>query len=210
MSAKKSTATKQAATKKTTAKKTTPGNLTAPPPTQITDVAEIKRRAQGELLQLPSGVVMRCRRVDLQTFVRQGSVPNALMEIVDEAVNKGKKVNLEEAVQPENLDNDTLMEMFDLVEEVVTKVVIEPKIHKMPTVEELEAHNAENPDEQIYDLQELKSDDLLYIDEVDAEDKMFLFQWASGGTSDVAQFRIEAEADMATVAQMQGARTATK
>lgn len=158
------------------------------------DVTAFKKRALGIMLPLPSGLVVRAKRVEIQTFILNGNVPNPLMQVVSEALEKGQKADIEKIVGVEEggIDLETVREMYDLVEAIVIESIQEPKVHPVP----------EDP--------ENRDDDLLYVDEVDDEDKMFIYQWASGGTADIEQFREEARANMATLAEKQGALSASK
>ncbi len=68
--------------------------------------------------------------------------------------------------------------MYDAV---LLHVVIEPHVLPVPPPEE-----ARDPDG-------------LYVDDVDLEDKVFLFNWAVGGTADVEAFRKEQADNLAVV-----------
>lgn len=155
---------------------------------KVSSAAEFKKRKLGDLLELPSGIVVRAKRVELQTMIMQGSVPNPLMEVVSQALEKGKKADIAAMVGVDEgkIDLDTVRDMYDMVNAVVMESILEPEIHPVP---EDEAD---------------RDDDLVYIDDVDDTDKMFMFQWASGGTSDLEQFRRESDADMAALAEIQG------
>jgi len=163
-----------------------------PMPSGPSDVKSFKKAREGTLLQLPSGLVIRALRVDLQTFILRGSVPNPLMEIVSEALEKGKKADIPAMVGLDEgkIDLETVNEMIEIVDAVLVESVLEPKVHPIP-------------EDQLW------NDELLYVNEVDPEDKMFIFQWAVGGTADVEQFREEARADLDALAQGQGAQATT-
>lgn len=174
--------------------------------------SDFKKRKAGQFLALPSGLTVRAKRVELQTFILQGNVPNPLMEIVSEALEKGNQTDLKRMVGDAEgkVDIEAVREMYGMVDSVVMACVIEPKVHPLPTRDDLSVWNEEHPDEIYLDPDDLRSDDRVYIDEVEDEDKMFLFQWSSGGTEDVARFREEARADMATLAEIQGAGAAAQ
>lgn len=153
-------------------------------------VADFKKRKKGMSIELPSGLVAICRRVEIRTFLQQGDVPNALLPIVEEALNKGKGIDIDEVtgLGKGQLNLDLVGEMYEMVDKVVMSVCVEPQVLPVP---EDEAD---------------RDDDLLYVDELDDEDKMFLFQWSSGGTADLATFRREAEASLVSLAEGQGNR----
>jgi hypothetical protein len=188
--------------KKTSAKKSTAKRPSQAPETsdiesvgvEVSDIKAFKKAKEGQLLPLPSGLVIRANRVDLQTFIMRGTVPNPLMEIVQDALAKGQKADIPSmmGLDEGKIDLSQVEEMLQVVDSVLVESVVTPKVHYMPE---------EESD---------RNDELLYVDEFDPEDKMFIFQWAVGGTADVERFREEARADMATLAEMQGASAAAK
>jgi len=139
---------------------------------EVTSAKQWKSKtSKGTPLVVPSGNTCLVRTPGMQVFIKQGLIPNSLMPIVQEAMNKGKA--------PKNLEFDPdknpelLNEMMDLMDAVTVYCVIEPKVEPEPATE----------DE--------RRDDVLYVDEVDFNDKMFIFQYAVGGTADLAKFREE-------------------
>lgn len=176
----KKAAAKKTAAKKTTAKKSAAKKSTKMPDgplsSSVSDIAAFKARKMGQPLLLPSGLVVRARRVEVQAFLMRGDVPNPLMVLVSEALEKGQETNVEEMLGLEDgqVDIDKVRDMYELVNALTCEIVVEPKVHPLP------------------DDEEDRDDELLYVDEVDDEDKMFLFQWVQGGTDDVATFREEA------------------
>lgn len=192
-----STTTKKTAAKKAPAKKAASrsGNpAKRAEAAAASSAAEFKKRAAGRVLPLPSGLAVTAKRVDLQAFIGHGTVPNPLMEVVSEALEKGNKMDPSAMVEDETgkVDIEQVREMYEMVNTVVVASVVNPKVHPVP----------EDMDE--------RDDDLLYVDEVEDEDKMFIFQWAIGGTDDIASFREQASADLVAVAQSQGGRGNTK
>lgn len=148
---------------------TTNTNSGAP---EVTSAKSWKSKASaGTPLVVPSGNTCLVRTPGMQVFIKQGLIPNSLLPIVQEAMNKGRA--------PKNLDLDMdknpelLTEMMDLMDAITVYCVIDPKV---------EAEPAEWVE---------RDDDVLYVDEVDFNDKMFIFQYAVGGTSDLAKFREE-------------------
>ena len=191
------TAKKKAPAKKTAAKKAASrsGNpAKRAEAAKVSDISAFKQRAQGVTLPLPSGLAVKAKRVELKTFIKQGNVPNPLMGIVNEALEKGQAADVEKIVGGGDgeVDLDMIREMYEMVDSVVVASIVEPKVHPDPEEDE-EA-----------------DDDLLYVADIDDEDKMFIWQWALGGTSDVETFRLEARADMDAVAQIQSNRGKAK
>lgn len=187
MTTTKKTTTKKAAAKKPSARS---GNPAARAAAKTSSASDFKKLSKGVDLPLPSGLAVRAKRVDLGTFLSSGNVPNPLMGVVTEALEKGQNANVAEMIGDDEgkVDFEMVKEMYEMVNKVVISSVVDPKVHEAP----------EDPDD--------RDDDLLYVDEVDDEDKMFIYQWAVGGTSDIETFRREARADLDAVAEGQGGK----
>lgn len=132
-----------------------------------------KGKSTGIDLTLPSGNICHARRPGMEAMMAQGKVPNSLLPIIAEqmATAKGGK-------RAQDLDLTTLLgdaeKMHGVLafqDAVIIAAVKEPRVLETP-------ENDEDRDE-----------DELYVDEVDAMDKAFIFQWAMGGAADLAKFR---------------------
>lgn len=156
--------------------------------------SSFKKARKGRLLTLPSGLIAKVKRVELQTYILKNDVPNPLMAIIHEAISKGKGIDMEKAlgVDKGELDLEKLAEMYEIVDNLMVAMFVEPKVEPAPE------------DEKDRD------DDVVYPDDIDEEDKMFLFQWSMGGTEDIATFRLEAQQGMAAVAKKPGSKSTTK
>jgi hypothetical protein len=160
---------------------------------QPTDVASWKAQASGRPLTLPSGNTALVRRPGLQSFLQQGIIPNALMGLVTKAMQRGAgkpsdDVELDRAALADLMkDPEKLNELFNLVDEITLQVVMQPPIYRIPIAD------AEDP------VERERQPDRLYIDEVDFDDKMFIFNFAAGGAEDLASFREQTEAGMASL-----------
>jgi|SRR5882672_2462355 len=122
-------------------------------------------------LELPSGKVLKVRAaVGFQSLLKAGVIPNSLMGIVQSAMDNGKEPDLSSFTG----DTSKINQMLVMIDSIVMFMAVEPEIHEIP------------PDD------EERNSDLLYVDEVEDTDKMFIMQWATGGTRDLEQFRLEA------------------
>lgn len=139
-------------------------------------------------LTLPSGNVIKCRAAGFRAFMAAGIIPNDLMGVVQESLNKGTTPNLEGF----GTDMDKIAQMMEMVDNVVIFSAIEPTVAAVPT---RNTATGSVPDD--------RDEDQLYIDEIGDEDKMFLFQWATGGTRDVAKFREQAGDSLAPVQRLE-------
>lgn len=137
---------------------------------KVTPVSDWKK--VPDPIELPSGKFMVVSNTSLMTFIQTGQIPNTLMSVVTGAVNSKKKS------QKDTMDEimskpEELAKMFEAVDKFVTLVAIEPKVHMAPAAGTS------------------RDDSLLYTDEIDMGDKMFLFQRSVGGTTDLESFRRE-------------------
>lgn len=161
-------------------------------PAKASSAANFKKRVGG-LLELPSGEFVKARNAGgLRGFVSGGMIPNSLMPIIDEAIKKGKEPDMSKIITPEGIDPKMMEDMLEMIDSVVMSVMVEPEVHPKP------ASEAE------------RDDDLLYIDEIEDEDKMFLFQWVTGGTRDLERFRAELTAGVEHLAKLPVSKSTTK
>jgi hypothetical protein len=152
------------------------------PANRPTSVASWKKSSASPLLTLPSGNTMRVRKIGLQALMKTGIMPNSLMTYAQNAVKKGKKEEVTETDMLEILQDDKqVREIAKFMDEVTIICAEEPQVHRLPE-EGVE-----------------KEDDLLYVDEIEEEDKMFLFQVVTGGTTEVETFREEHASNVAAV-----------
>jgi hypothetical protein len=149
------------------------------PVSTVTSAAEWKSGAAVPVdLPVPSGNICRARQPGMATFVRAGIVPNSLLPIVIKAMKTGKPAATQAEVEK---DGEKVNDMIRMMDAVVCYSVVEPRVHPIP--------REEDPSSEKYNEYFERDDELLYVDEVDPEDKAFIFQWACGGTSDLEQFR---------------------
>lgn len=208
----KKTAAKKAPAKKAAAKKKGgdprskqgPGR-TAPPavpagPTSAKAWKGKKSKKPYELA-LPSGNVCLVRAVGMESFLKGGLIPNSLLSLVQGALDKAKAGN-ELTKADEDAFMETLMgdqqkidDMFRLIDEVTLATVVEPEVHRVPT-KTVDGKEVRDPDAM--------DDDLLYVEDVDTDDKMHIFNVVVGGTDDYESFRDEAAERLAAVGDGQG------
>lgn len=158
-----------------------------------------KKKTQPHPVNLPSGNVCLVKRVGMESFLRSGMIPNSLLGIVEGAMKKaqgGKPMTDEDqkqSLQEIASDPEKLGDMFDLVDAVCVSVIIEPQVRAAVWTTQDYNNNLCTLDkvgEEILD--EDRDEELLYIDEVDADDKMHIFNYVSGGADDFEKFRSEA------------------
>lgn len=149
---------------------------------KVSQVGDFKKRLGG-VFELPSGLVMKLRNPGgLMAFMASGLIPNELMSIMQKHINSGKNTTPDELMKDTGrLDEKFLAQMTAMLDNVIVTCAVEPSVMPKP------------------DNEEERSDDQLYADEIPDDDKMFVFQWISGGTSDLATFRQRQESGMASL-----------
>lgn len=155
----------------------------------VRSTAKTWKRAKGEDLELPSGNVALVKRPGPAAIMSQGILPDELTPIVQEAVRKGKGLPPEKTAELIS-DPKSVAKMLEGIDKMMAIVVLEPKVafHKR---EILGANEAPTGEWEIIPEDERDDDTYIYTDEVDIEDKMFIFNFAVGGTRDLTRFRSE-------------------
>lgn len=156
------------------------------PAKKPTSVSAWKKSAEIPPLELPSGNYMRIRKIGLQALIQTGIMPNSLMSIAQKAVAKGSDGKAAPGVEEAQLldlvnDSGKVAEISKFMDNVMVHCAQEPEVHPVP-------HDEVDRDPE-----------LLYVDEVEEEDKMFVFQVVTGGTTDVEAFRRETGTTMAAI-----------
>jgi hypothetical protein len=157
---------------------------------KVTSIAELRARAMGELLTMPSGLVARVRRPGMIALLQAGVIPNSLMPLVEkglEAAAKGQDVTRAEIVS--QIDSSMMTEMMELFDLVAMFVVVEPKLR--PTPQDEDGNSL--PMHEWPTVAEDGVTELAYIEWVGFEDKQFIWNYAVGGTRDVDRFRADQE-----------------
>lgn len=142
------------------------------------------RSKRGEAIELPSGNVALVAKPDLRKFLHGGDVPDSLTALVKAQISGDQnKIEKEQAKMGEY--DGMLEDYFTYMDYIVTQTVIEPVVLQVPTREDEDGNIEDVP----YDERDLEAG--LYADEVDFDDKMFLFDFAIRGTKDLESFRVE-------------------
>lgn len=146
------------------------------------------KTAKPKATQLPSGKYMIYKRVGLEVFLQMGMLPNSLMGFAQRAVEKGRGQEMTPGEITELMgDTAKILEITTFIDKAVCFVSIDPKVQPLPL----------NDSGEVDETQ--RRDDLVYIDEIELEDKMFIWQSVTGGTNQVATFRTDAAAVLDSV-----------
>lgn len=150
------------------------------------------RKGRGTELTLPSENVALLRRPDLREFLAGGKIPDSLAPIVKSAMSgKTTEQIRKEEEQRAQEDPDAMAGYLEFVDYVVLRATLQPPLRGVPTDDEGQEIPLDERDQEY-----------LYVDEVDFEDKVAIFEWAVGGHVDLEPFReeeVESVADVSDV-----------
>lgn len=177
---------------------------------RISQIGDFKHRMGGEM-ELPSGFIVKVRNPGgLRAFVGNGTIPNSLMLIIQKGIKKGSAAGLEDEIMPDGkLDTKMMAEMNELMDTIAMNTIVDPKIAPKLTQADLDRYNELNGT-TFTDIEDIRSDEVLYIDELPEDDKAFIFQWIQGGTRDLEEFRRKLEQNLAIVAKKSSSSGATE
>lgn len=142
----------------------------------------------GVDLELPSGNVALCKRVRPEMLLASGVLPDSLSKIVMEAIQENKGLRPEEIGAQIDSDPKAMGQMLLMLDNVCVSAFISPKVSAVPGHFEGEKW-----------VDEERDPELLYVDDIDLEDKTFVMNWAMAGDADLASFRTELASTVAGV-----------
>lgn len=133
-----------------------------------------------EDVTVPSGQLCLLRRPGLEGLIKAGVLHNvdSLTAIVEEKHIKRVKGRPGGEIDAASLLNDpkALEDVTHVIDKIVCHVVVKPEIHRTP------------------DDRTRRVPGVIYADMVELTDKMFIFNYAVGGTRDLEQFRGQLDA----------------
>lgn len=148
------------------------------------------KRNKGEEIELPSGNVALVKRPGPQALLSKGILPDTLMPIVQQAIKSGKGLKGDDVG---NLlkDPEALVHMLDAMDRLLVEVVVEPAVHYHRKLVVQDKDSAAEDEWVVIPETDRDRDAFIYTDDVDEDDKMFIFNYAVGGTRDLETFRRE-------------------
>lgn len=157
-----------------------------------------KSAAATQYTDLPSGNTVKVRPIPITDLLAENILPDALTAMVQEMLSKqdgtAKPEVSQEEVHSLMASPQKIAEMFDIFDRVAAKVVVEPdcQYHRR-LVEGSDTEWETIPEEE-------RDEEVLYADDMDFDDKSFLFQFAVGGTKDLERFRAGSVAAVGSMA----------
>lgn len=183
------------------------GNPAIRPKAGPTPASAWKKSTEVEDLELPSGNVCRLKRPGMEKLLAANMIPDSLTPMVERAIteakgNKAKQKAIEDAEMAKLMSKPEMVaDMFKAFDRIVAECVVEPEV-RLHLVNEMQlARWRADESLQIHDLDDLKigadipdslrDPEYLYTDDIDMEDKLYIFQYVVGGTRDIERFRAE-------------------
>jgi hypothetical protein len=149
----------------------------------VTSVSQWKQKSPLKPipLELPSGNTCLVRPVGMDAFLKQGLIPNSLLGIVSKALAAGEAgkagdLDMGEFMSEALQDPEKLRSIFDVADAATVYCVLEPRVEPIPEEDPAGGVAVRDPEK-------------LYVDEIDLDDKLFIFNFAVGGTRDLEAFR---------------------
>lgn len=141
-----------------------------------------------EDITVPSGQTCQCRRPGMQGLIEKGILDK--MDILTAMVNDQHIERVKKGRKPDRVaeiasDPKRLTEVLHAVDRVVEYVVVQPDVRRPVAITKDE--NGDDIESPLPD--EAREPGVVYTDMIDTEDKMFLFNFAVGGTRSVERFR---------------------
>jgi hypothetical protein len=162
-------------------------------------VASFKKKSgSAQLTELPSGNTVKVRPIPITDMLAENILPDSLTGMVQEMLSKqdgnAKPEVTDEEVRDLMSSPKKIAEMFDIFDRVAAKVVIEPDCHyHRRLVDGSDSEWETIPEDE-------RDEEILYSDDMDFDDKSFLFQFAVGGTKDLERFREGSSAAVGSLA----------
>jgi hypothetical protein len=147
-----------------------------------------------EDLECPSGTYCQIRKPNPQQLISLGLIDNldALSGLVDKKHIKrvkGTKIPTVSTAGAEKLMENpkAIMDVLAVADKVIEYMVVQPTI-KRPVFHTGQLDSKGKPIEEILPFNDRESD-VIYTDQLDMIDKIWIFQYCAGGSGDLAQFR---------------------
>lgn len=165
-----------------------------------------------EDLTMPSGQLAQVRRPGIQQLISAGVLDSAdtLSTLVDQKHIKrvkGKPAGIDASSLLKDPKN--MLSVLELVDKVVAHMVVKPEVQR-PVTPNLESpkdgapkDEASNPHTRALRDEE-RDPEVVYTDQIDMVDRMFIFSYAVGGSTDVERFRSGLDQAMGSMADSEG------
>lgn len=149
----------------------------------------------SEPIELPSGNLAFIKRPGMEKFLSAGFIPDSLAKEIRKQINKSapKPPAAKAEDVAEQTDTGDVEDMLMAMDRCVAYCLVSPQTawHRRVMTDDAGAtlldETGRERTEEIPDDE--RDEDILYTDDLDQEDKNFIFQYAVGGSPDLARFR---------------------
>ena len=163
-------------------------------------------------VRLPSGNVARVRHVGPEAFLGSGVMPDRLTPIIDKAIHSKKGLRPKDTREL-TTDPSQLGAMLEMLDRMLCYAVVEPQVSMPPACTVCGAldttaakqHDISDPTGHRF-APGPRRQNTLYADVVDLEDKVFIMNYAVGGTGDLERFRQQLGTSVGSVSSGQGSQ----
>lgn len=171
-----------------------------------------------EELTTPSGQTCRARKMTIESMIEMGLLAetDSITALVSKHVRKvkgakGKPDGTEFNEQSLLTDPTAIQSIIGLCDKVMPHVLVSPPValhYKSTTVGKTTV--TKKLTEADRDELRAETPGLVFTDQIDLTDKMFLFDWSAGGLQAMSNFRIGPTADVGSVVHGKGPKKSTK
>lgn len=176
-------------------KRTNSQGVSGNPAKRYSDVKEWKRGVGATRLELPSGKVCLAKRVGMQTFLKTEAVPEKLEAFIRDLTDRARIDQL----GPELLQDGRLVwQIEQTMDRSLVLTMCSPPVQLPPGCAHEGCGRYLNFSDPVHNRSfdgfqhdyapPERDDDVLYTDEIDVRDKLFLFNWTMGGTANIESF----------------------
>lgn len=166
-------------------------------------------------LDLPSGERCQVKRPGIQGLIKANVLHSldTLTSIVQtETIPKAEGKPLASEKDVESIVNDPAKfgKMMDTVDKIVIHVVTQPKVvsNLVPVLDEDGNQTKVDGEIATRELEDSEREDgVVYVDYIDAMDKMYIMNFAVGGSADLAEFRQATETSVGSISAIETAQT---
>lgn len=168
-------------------------------------------------LTLPSGEMCQVKRPGVQGLIKAGvlhSLDSLTAIVQQETIPKAEGKPPVKAAESLINDPEKFDQMMSMVDKIVCHVVTQPTV--LPSVRPVLDENNEQKidakgDKVFEDIPEDERDpEAVYVDYIDSIDKMFIMNFAVGGSADLAEFRAATEASLGSLQSREAAEDSTE
>lgn len=158
-------------------------------------------------LEMPSGQMAQVRMPGVQQLVAIGVLDStdSLSALIDK--KHIKRVKGKPAIDGPSLMKDpkNVLSLLQIVDKVTAYMVVQPTVQEPFIEEDVDGKMTTRP------LRDDERDpEVVYTDAIETIDKMYLFQYAVGGSADLAQFRERFEAGLGSLEAGESVPLSTK